>query len=162
ALALRARRRLFPDEEDTSAPAAVTLGLATIGFLALSLASRRFAEFWAPFSTMFAAAAVAAWWPGEPTRVGPVRSIHRVGLAGAATLVIIVGWDSALQARRVIDEDPGMVFTGCATWIRDHAAPDEIIFTTDWDEFPELFFTAPRQRYLVGLDPTFMYVTSPD
>jgi len=54
-----------------------------------------------------------------------------------------------------------MLFAPCAEWIRDHVPAGETVFTTDWDEFPDLFFTAPEQRYLVGLDPTFMYVTSP-
>jgi hypothetical protein len=54
-----------------------------------------------------------------------------------------------------------MIHRGCAVWIRDHVPAGATVFTTDWDEFPQLFLHAPLQRYLVGLDPTFMYVTDP-
>jgi len=37
----------------------------------------------------------------------------------------------------------------------------ETIFHLDWDDFPQLFFFNPQFHYLLGLDPTFMYLTSP-
>src|SRR3712207_5902692 len=33
----------------------------------------------------------------------------------------------------------------------------EIVFNTDWDDFPKLFFYDPTHAYVSGLDPTYLY-----
>jgi hypothetical protein len=131
---------------------ATTLGLLCLGFLGLSFLSRRFVEFWAPLSALFAAVAFSRGRFPVPRPV----------LAGLVVAFAALGAMNIAETRRIIGEDPGPVFGPCASWIRDNVPGGETVFTTDWDEFPELFFTAPEQRYLVGLDPTFMYVTDPD
>jgi len=150
------RRRSAPREDDADS---VTLGLVTVLFLVLTLLSRRFVDFWAPFSAMFAAAAATRFLEGRK-RPPPARRLAM----GAAMGIVLggVGLHCVSQARRIIAEDQGRVFDTCAGWIRDNVPPGQTIFTTDWDEFPDLFFVAPRQNYLIGLDPTFMYVTSPE
>jgi hypothetical protein len=45
-----------------------------------------------------------------------------------------------------------------ALWVRDNVPAGETVFHSDWGDFPELFFHAPGQRYLVGLDPVFMFM----
>jgi hypothetical protein len=136
----------------------LTLGAITLGFLGLSLLSRRFVEFWAPFSALFAGTALAAWQPGPaPGR----RGWRPAPVAAGAIVLAAVGWHNLTQARRIVGDDRGMIHRGCAVWIRDHVPAGATVFTTDWDEFPQLFLHAPLQRYLVGLDPTFMYVTDP-
>jgi hypothetical protein len=35
------------------------------------------------------------------------------------------------------------------------------VFNTDWDDFPELYFWNTHNVYLVGLDPTYMYLHDP-
>ena len=32
-----------------------------------------------------------------------------------------------------------------------------MIFNTDWDDFPMLYYYNPNNRYIVGLDPTYLY-----
>jgi hypothetical protein len=36
-----------------------------------------------------------------------------------------------------------------------HLAPEEVVVNLYWDDFPDLFYSAPRQRYLWGIDPTY-------
>jgi hypothetical protein len=36
-----------------------------------------------------------------------------------------------------------------------HLAPGETVINLYWDDFPDLFYSAPRQRFLWGLDPIF-------
>jgi hypothetical protein len=36
-----------------------------------------------------------------------------------------------------------------------HLAPGETVVNLYWDDFPDLFYSAPRQHYLWGLDPTY-------
>ncbi len=128
-----------------------TLGLVCLGFLGMSFLSRRFVEFWAPLSAMFAAVAFSR---------GRFH-IPRPVLACIAVVFAAIGAMNIVETHWIIGEDRGPVFAPCASWIRDNVPGGETVFTTDWDEFPELFFTAAEQHYLVGLDPTFMYVTDP-
>ncbi|HKY31820.1 MAG TPA: hypothetical protein VJV23_04730 [Candidatus Polarisedimenticolia bacterium] len=145
---------------DGQAAASVTLAAITAGFLALALLSRRFIEFWAPFSTLFSASAFT--WSAEAAEPSAARRHRPLVAALLGGVLLLSGLHHAGQARRIVSEDPGLIYERCAVWIRDNVPEGATVFTTDWDEFPELFFFAPRQRYLVGLDPTFMHVTDPD
>ena len=44
----------------------------------------------------------------------------------------------------------------------DNTLPGERIFHADWDDFPMLFFGAPGNTFLTGLDPMFMYLKDSD
>lgn len=47
-------------------------------------------------------------------------------------------------------------FAEAAKWMADNLEEGETVANLWWDDFPELYYSAPRQTYLVGLDPTFM------
>jgi len=47
-------------------------------------------------------------------------------------------------------------FAGAAKWMADNLEEGETVANLWWDDFPELYYSAPRQTFLVGLDPTFM------
>ncbi len=47
-------------------------------------------------------------------------------------------------------------------WLREHSKPGEIIFHSNWDYWPALFYQNRYNYYIVGLDPTFMYNKSPE
>lgn len=44
----------------------------------------------------------------------------------------------------------------------DTLHPEKLIFTTSWDDTPYLFYLLPNFKYMVFLDPYFMYAYSPD
>lgn len=48
-----------------------------------------------------------------------------------------------------------------AEWMRANVPPGEIIFNTDWDDFPRLFYFDPSHRYVSGLDPTYLFDKDP-
>jgi hypothetical protein len=50
---------------------------------------------------------------------------------------------------------PPLRFEGAARWMASNLAAGETVINLYWDDFPELFYAAPRQRYLWGLDPTY-------
>ncbi len=47
-------------------------------------------------------------------------------------------------------------------WLRNHSTKGDVLFHNDWDDFPILFYHVTRLRYIVGLDPTFMYTYNPE
>jgi hypothetical protein len=48
-------------------------------------------------------------------------------------------------------------FKNAAEWLSKHALPRETIVNLYWHDFPELFYHAPRQTFVWGLDPVFTY-----
>lgn len=57
---------------------------------------------------------------------------------------------------------PISTYEASGTWLQTHAAKGDVIFHADWDDFPMLFYWAPRGRYIAGVDPTFFYRQNPD
>jgi len=47
-------------------------------------------------------------------------------------------------------------FEGAARWMGENLKEGETVVNLWWDDFPDLYYSAPRQHYLVGMDPTFM------
>jgi hypothetical protein len=47
-------------------------------------------------------------------------------------------------------------YRGGVEWLSQHADRGELIFNTDWDDFPKLFFYNPDLSYISGLDPTYL------
>jgi len=159
-LLARARRR--------ASPAALTLLVISGGFLGLSMLSRRFVEFWAPFTVLLAAVAARDFLAGRAFegeraewRAGLRKALPAAGAAAAALTMAALLFVGATKARSIISEDDGLKYADAGAWMAANVPAGETIFHLDWDDFPQLFFLDPQFRYLVGLDPTFMYVTDP-
>ena len=45
--------------------------------------------------------------------------------------------------------------------MRTHVPPGQIIFNTDWDDFPRLFYYDSSHNYVSGLDPSYLYDKDP-
>lgn len=132
---------------DRDALAALAL---TVVFLALMLRSKRFIEYFAPTATLFvtlAAWPVVAAWPRR-------RRAALIGLLAAVAAANVggVGW-MLLQKR---NETPHDRFAAAARYVRATAPPGAMVCTTDWDDFPWLYFDDVESTYLVGLDPTYL------
>ncbi len=52
---------------------------------------------------------------------------------------------------------PWTKFSAAGSWLRNNTAQGALIFHDNWADFPVLFYRDPEARYLVGLDPTFLY-----
>ncbi|MDQ1613130.1 MAG: hypothetical protein QOG00_3061 [Pyrinomonadaceae bacterium] len=48
-------------------------------------------------------------------------------------------------------------YTDGINWMRTHVPVGQVIFNTDWDDFPKLFYYDPTHAYVSGLDPTYLY-----
>src|SRR6185295_10821315 len=51
---------------------------------------------------------------------------------------------------------PATTYAAASGWLRAHSPPGSMVFQTDWDDFPRLFFYNTANRYTIGLDPTYM------
>jgi hypothetical protein len=44
-----------------------------------------------------------------------------------------------------------------ATWLAQNSNTGDVVFHSDWDDFPVLFYYDTTNAYIAGLDPTFLY-----
>ena len=150
---------------------------------------KRIAEYWPPFAVMFAAFSIQPWllnarsaFTNLPTDVLDELQpfLDRDDLAvsskeeeNRALLRTVVGAVTAIalaaalvfNARATI-YDIGMserhdYFRAGAEWQRANVPAGELVFNTDWDDFPRLFYFDPTHRYVSGLDPTYLYDKDP-
>lgn len=144
------RRTAFSERTRVLVPIAAALGLLTMG-------SRRFVEYSVPAATLLCAFAADDLFAGG--------ALFRGVAAGwkAAWLLFMAaasGLGAGVTRGLFVKVQPPQA-EEMARALREKAPPGEVIFTCDWDETPELFFFDDRHRYLVMMDPTFMYYWDP-
>ena len=144
----------------------IALGIMAVTFLVLYLRSRRWIEAEPVFATLFCA---FAWSRALPERVteplrrapdaGPPDRHRRPGRRRAVPAARRLGRSSAGRRPHRARLHPVSGRRG-AGWSRTRRR-DARVFATDWDDFPELFFWNTHNTYLLGLDPTYMYLHDP-
>jgi hypothetical protein len=144
----------------------IALGIIAVTFLVLYLKSRRWVEAEPVFATLFCA---FAWSRALPERVlaplqerlTPGRQMIVAILCGLAVLPLLSNAiDSAEgDAGRTSDYSR---FRGASYWLAANTPEGARVMSTDWDDFPELFFWNTHNTYIIGLDPTYMYLEHPE
>jgi len=147
--------------------------ILTVFFLLITLKSRRYVEYYVPTAVTFIASVLAPyltvakiksayqqWLKLSTLSVVGVCLLGAFWLATSAALVA-TGWQRNWQYSQSTEHAEAQ-FAGAATWLAQHGRPGDIVFQTDWDEFPQLWYHNSRQYYVAGLDPTFMYLFSPE
>ncbi len=134
--------------------------------LFMLLRSRRFIEYYPAFALLFCA---LAWGRGGidfaallPRFVRPTVARPLIPLIGLLALIVL-----GVNTTRNAYDDAGNsrsaeYFVGASAWLRENAPDGTLIFQTDWDDFPRLFYHNPDNIYLVGLDPTYLQLADPD
>ncbi|OGY92099.1 MAG: hypothetical protein A3B30_02040 [Candidatus Komeilibacteria bacterium RIFCSPLOWO2_01_FULL_52_15] len=147
--------------------------LAVIAAL-FAVKSRRYVELAAPlfllsassfWRDMFPAGTLVEWWTRG--KIIFARGADQLILALVAMLLtfIVLPMGFAQQIIMAHEELSHGVrltrYAGASAWLRGNTPEGSIVFHSDWDDWPMLFFFNDHNRYLVGLDPTFMYNYSP-
>ena len=148
---------------------------------------KRISEYWPVFAVMFAAFSLQAWlrpvFPSYLTRLPehvleelrpffdgatPERIDWRewARIIGAAFVALVLGvvlffnlWSATEEIGR---SDPHDRYEKGAAWMRANIPPGQIVFNTDWDDFPRLFYFDPTHYYVSGLDPSYLFEKNPD
>ncbi len=146
---------------------------------------KRIAEYWPPFAVMFSAFALQPWLVGArsaltglptdlleelqpfldrkepgPEPIAEDRT-ELVRIIVAAVIAVLLGVVLAFNLRATADDikksEPHDYYRAGAEWMRANITPAQIVFNTDWDDFPRLFYYDPSHKYVSGLDPTYLY-----
>lgn len=147
------------------------LTLASV-FLLLTMRSRRHIEYFSPFAT-FAAALFFTMLVARlnvKALIGRINwlfpkvpHLHVMFFTYLIFLFAFVGVKSVLATKETNEGGiPWSRYSGAATWLKANAPDGTVVFHSDWDDFPPLFFHDDRHRYIAGLDPTFLYRRDPE
>lgn len=149
---------------------------------------RRIAEYWPPFAVIFSAFALQPWLQGtrstltrlstdildelQPfldrpqsatTESEELKALWRT-IAAAVIAICLSGvlfLNLHATSKDIAGSDPHDYYRAGSEWLRANVAPHQIIFNTDWDDFPRLFYYDPGHAYVSGLDPTYLYDKDP-
>jgi hypothetical protein len=132
-------------------------------FFILMLKSQRFVEYWVPFATLFVAYALNPYlikirWGDFKNSFAKFWQFRFI-LVVLVFFVVWVGYMNIKTVGEYLNSAPRAdLFRSGAEWVSGHSKQGEIVFNTQWDQFPQLFYWNDYNYYIVGMDPTFMYV----
>lgn len=151
------------------------LAVLMLFFLALTLKSRRYIEYYIPVAMLFSAVSISdtlrgIHWDGIKKqfhewffrgRVGQV-----IGILIVVYLALGVGFVAGRDFHNELNDLHGGFkadrFANVSQWLTTHTPEGSRVVHSDWDEFPVLFYHNTHNTYIVGLDPTFLYKENPD
>jgi hypothetical protein len=150
-IAVGCRRRLAPE----------TVGavLSSLLWFGMTMASARFVEYSVLLLTVALALLCRDACAAEgdlPVQVLRNRRARLAILMGAlGTLACFHVYSMKFYVHYQTKAAPPRFFQGASVWMARNLAPRETVINLFWDDFPDLFYDAPRQYYLWGLDPTY-------
>ena len=130
----------------------------------LASMNQRFIEYSMPVGLLF----VAAWATdylqgvdlGELRRKCRPASVYALGALASLVLAGMLFYTYRDMIPLLRGGPPER--KGAALYLKEHTIADELVFTCDWDDAPELFFFNDENRYPVIMDPFYMYAHDPD
>lgn len=148
------------------------LGLFIIGLLAV-LKSKRYIEYYVPFTAFFDISVISAIFSEYFKKINfnylfnlwiknwlNKLIMFVVVLYCCLVIPTVVISDYQINSRDLRGVLGGIKFSKfqkASEWLKNNSEPGSIVFHSDWDEFPNLFYHNSNNYYIVGLDPTFMY-----
>ena len=147
---------------------------------------KRSVEIWPPFAVMFAAFALQPWLVGarsaftrlpadimeelEPfldrseSVLTEGNELWRTICAAAVAVVlgVVLGANVYRTYGDIESSEPHDHYRAGAEWMSTNVTSAQIIFNTDWDDFPRLFYFDPSHNYVSGLDPSYLYERDPE
>jgi hypothetical protein len=177
----------FSDRQRAQKPLYLLI-LSTI-LLLMMARWKRYAEYFPPFAILFGAFTLESFWRGravftrlpdevmedlqpfldrQETASGRevkekdknwdlIKAILAGGVLGAALFANVYRTAGDIRA-----SDPRDHYAKAALWMRANVPPGELVFNTDWDDFPRLFYFDPTHVYTSGLDPTYLHDQNPE
>ena len=148
----------------------ISLFFLNFFFLILTLKSRRYVEYFIPFSILFSAFSInlAAKTKTLAQLFLTIRQFPRYIKFLFLPLLICFIVLFSLTVFKGAEENkkslahgaPFTRFQKVSQWLSQNTPEHSIIFHDNWDSSPYLFYYNTHNYYLVGLDPTFMYLAN--
>jgi hypothetical protein len=89
--------------------------------------------------------------------------MKNIVFAFAAMFLCVALFFNLRAAKKEISQsEPHDYYKRGAAWLVQHVPAGHIIFNTDWDDFPRLFYYDSAHYYVSGLDPSYLYDKNPN
>jgi hypothetical protein len=141
-----------------------TVYFAALFFAVMLFNARRFVEYFPPFALIFAAFAWSGVFDFEreltPEFSSKLRTFAPAIVLAIAILAGVVKSFPVVQ-NQLAKSKPYDLYADSSAWLAKNTEAGELIFQTDWDDFPRLFFYNTHNAYLAGLDPTYLQIYDP-
>ena len=175
----------FEPSERRKAQQPFFLLLFSTALLIMTARWKRIAEYWPPFAILFAAFSLQPWLAGTrsyltrlPLHVQEelqpffdredswwtrLTSDWReiIKTIAVAVVALVLGGFLFFNLRAEVEEigrsEAHDYYKAGADWMRAHVPPGQIVFNTDWDDFPRLFYFDETHYYVSGLDPNYLF-----
>ncbi len=138
-----------------------SLLLSIACFAAAIVVTKRTVPLWAAFSVLFVAKTFSSLLDPRDRRPGRFagEDARLIATLSMAVLLVVMMWSGLSQVilRGGWSGIPPERQRASAEWISSHGREGDIVYNVDWSSFPELFFWNPKQYYVSGLDPIFLY-----
>ena len=124
-------------------------------FLGMTIVSMRFVEYWVPFTILSCALSIKAISPIKSIVLKTAIKIGQFGLLSFSIVMYVLAL--LLIPVRFTPE-----LEEAAQWLKNNTPKEAVIFTTNWSDFPQLFYFNTQNHYLFGLDPVYCYAYEPN
>ncbi|PIS41116.1 MAG: hypothetical protein COT25_04780 [Candidatus Kerfeldbacteria bacterium CG08_land_8_20_14_0_20_42_7] len=141
--------------------------------LLFSLKSQRYVEYYVPLGIAFVASAYSdilthtnlrkvfsKIFSGRSMRV--TISLYAFVIYVIIGVCVVIPRDLMAVRSGLATGFPYLKTRNAALWLKNNTPENSIVVHSDWDEFPYLFMWDDHNRFVCGLDPTFLYRQSPD
>jgi hypothetical protein len=90
------------------------------------------------------------------------RWAQALGAGLVAVLCAVLFFNIHETSKSIAEDRSPDYYKGGMEWIKENVQPGQMIFNTDWDDFPKLFYLDTFHSYTSGLDPTYLLDQNPD
>ncbi|MFA6467141.1 MAG: hypothetical protein WCV71_04755 [Patescibacteria group bacterium] len=138
--------------------------LLTFGFLLMTIKSRRYVEYYMPFALLFTATGfndlqsfinkekiIGLWYS-----LSKILKAYLLIMATVFLLLIMPSMYDKLLNVHLSGHYSFNHFKGATQWLNANTPKNSIVFHSDWDEWPILFYQNDHNYYIVGLDAVLM------
>ncbi len=141
----------------------IWLQISAVGFLILALWHRRFIEYWVPFAVIASAVTLSPYlarltWQAFRKALKTEWQFSVVMLLLLGSIVFAVNFNLTHVIGSLRNGHSAYEFQNAAKFMATHNQTGDIVFNTQWDQLPQLFYWDDQNYYIIGLDPTFMYL----
>ncbi len=155
---------VWPFAKGKERRSALVYSIGTFLFLILTLRSRRHVEYFVPLaliaSALWLELSLGSFIKNIFSKNRLVLSVAALGMA--SMFVVFAGNEISADRKDLTKGYDFNLYVGEANWLKKNVPAGEIIVHNDWDDFPMLFMRDDTHRYIMGMDPTFLYRANPD
>lgn len=131
----------------------------SVSFFSFSFwVSGRFQDFFVFFSIAFIAVSLDIFF--VRLKVGDI--FQKATLCGLTVLSVFYFVTTSLYLHdNFSDRTDPLKFANIGSWISENVNPEDVVFFPNWGWFPQLYYYAPHNRYVIGIEPRFLYDFDP-